>query len=367
MAGKAYLGIDAGTSVVKAAIFDENGDALAVQGRSIPLMHDRGGIKGAVEQDFDVILATMSAVVSDAIARGRAGAGVGGADRAGRRLLDHRREVPPGAPRPVVARRPGRRTGRRVGEVRRPAGGVRDQRRGDVPRRPGRLSEVARRERAADAGPRGHRGLLQGRALRPAHRRARHRPVGRVAALRRRHRHGLQRPRAGADRADRPALAAGPDRGPGARRRVARRGRGAARAARRHPGDLGPVRLPRVRLRLRRRLARDGGRRPAHRRHHAGLPGAPRRAGHLRRRGRVQRVHRQARPVAAGHAGDGRHRVAGLGAAHPRHRDQRRRGAAGQPARPGPTASTCCPTWPPPASAPRSSTRSRPARSPASA
>ena len=34
MAGKAYLGIDAGTSVVKAAIFDENGDALAVQGRS---------------------------------------------------------------------------------------------------------------------------------------------------------------------------------------------------------------------------------------------------------------------------------------------------------------------------------------------
>jgi len=68
MAGKTYLGVDAGTSVVKAAIFDENGDALAVQGRSIPLMHDRGGIKGAVEQDFEVILATMSAVVSDAIA-----------------------------------------------------------------------------------------------------------------------------------------------------------------------------------------------------------------------------------------------------------------------------------------------------------
>ena len=67
MAGKAYLGIDAGTSVVKAAIFDQNGDALAVQGRSIPLMHDRGGVRGAVEQDFDVILATMSAVVSDAI------------------------------------------------------------------------------------------------------------------------------------------------------------------------------------------------------------------------------------------------------------------------------------------------------------
>ena len=67
MAGKAYLGVDAGTSVVKAAIFDQNGDALAVQGRSIPLMHERGGQKGAVEQDFEVILATMSAVVADAI------------------------------------------------------------------------------------------------------------------------------------------------------------------------------------------------------------------------------------------------------------------------------------------------------------
>src|SRR4029079_12437191 len=41
--------------------------ALAVQGRSIPLMHDRAGVRGAVEQDFDVILATMSEVVSDAI------------------------------------------------------------------------------------------------------------------------------------------------------------------------------------------------------------------------------------------------------------------------------------------------------------
>ena len=67
MAGKAYLGIDAGTSVVKAAIFDENGDALAVQGRSIPLMHERAGVRGAVEQDFEVILATLSAVVSDAV------------------------------------------------------------------------------------------------------------------------------------------------------------------------------------------------------------------------------------------------------------------------------------------------------------
>ena len=33
MAGKTYLGIDAGTSVVKAAIFDQDGNALAVKGR----------------------------------------------------------------------------------------------------------------------------------------------------------------------------------------------------------------------------------------------------------------------------------------------------------------------------------------------
>ena len=67
MAGKSYLGIDAGTSMVKAAIFDESGDALAVQGRPIPLMHERGGIRGAVEQDFDVILATLAAVVTDTV------------------------------------------------------------------------------------------------------------------------------------------------------------------------------------------------------------------------------------------------------------------------------------------------------------
>ena len=54
MAGKkSFLGIDVSTSVVKAAIFDERGDALAVQGRPIPLMHGRGGVTGAVEQDFE--------------------------------------------------------------------------------------------------------------------------------------------------------------------------------------------------------------------------------------------------------------------------------------------------------------------------
>ena len=67
MTVRSYLGIDAGTSVVKAAIFDEHGEALAVQGRPIPLMHERGGVTGAVEQDLDVILATLAAVVSDAV------------------------------------------------------------------------------------------------------------------------------------------------------------------------------------------------------------------------------------------------------------------------------------------------------------
>jgi erythritol kinase (D-erythritol 1-phosphate-forming) len=67
MAGRSYLGIDLGTSMVKAAIFDENGDALAVAGRPAALMHERGGVKLAVEQDFGVVLETMSAVVADAI------------------------------------------------------------------------------------------------------------------------------------------------------------------------------------------------------------------------------------------------------------------------------------------------------------
>src|SRR6185312_5098268 len=68
MAGETYLGIDAGTSVVKAAIFDENGEALAVKGKPLDLTHGGGGITGAVEQDFNVIYDGFEEVVKAAIA-----------------------------------------------------------------------------------------------------------------------------------------------------------------------------------------------------------------------------------------------------------------------------------------------------------
>ena len=68
MAGQTFLGVDVGTSVVKAAVFDESGTALAVQGKPVPLIYDGGGISGAVEQDFELILATMGEVVQAAVA-----------------------------------------------------------------------------------------------------------------------------------------------------------------------------------------------------------------------------------------------------------------------------------------------------------
>ena len=68
MPGQPYLGVDAGTSVVKAAVFDEAGHALAVQGKPVPLIHDAGGITGAVEQDFEQILSTMGDVVKGVVA-----------------------------------------------------------------------------------------------------------------------------------------------------------------------------------------------------------------------------------------------------------------------------------------------------------
>ena len=76
MAGKTYLGIDAGTSVVKAAIFDEDGNALAVKGRPLDLMHGAAGSGGAVEQDFNVIYGRVRG--------GRAGRHQGGRRRRGR-------------------------------------------------------------------------------------------------------------------------------------------------------------------------------------------------------------------------------------------------------------------------------------------
>lgn len=59
------LGIDVGTSVVKAVLFDADGEALAVRGMPLELVH---GSAGAVEQDFEQILASLSTVVRGVLA-----------------------------------------------------------------------------------------------------------------------------------------------------------------------------------------------------------------------------------------------------------------------------------------------------------
>ncbi|MGW8527817.1 FGGY family carbohydrate kinase [Nocardiopsis sp. NPDC055824] len=58
--GRTLLGVDAGTSVVKAVVFDETGAALAVRGRGLAVAHGPGG---AVEQDLEHVLAGVAEVV----------------------------------------------------------------------------------------------------------------------------------------------------------------------------------------------------------------------------------------------------------------------------------------------------------------
>ncbi|WP_219420187.1 FGGY-family carbohydrate kinase [Pseudonocardia nigra] len=65
MSARTLLGIDAGTSVVKAALFDEAGGALAVAGRPVELRHGAGE---AVEQDLEHVLACVGAVVREVAA-----------------------------------------------------------------------------------------------------------------------------------------------------------------------------------------------------------------------------------------------------------------------------------------------------------
>ena len=64
MAGESYIGVDAGTSVGKAAVFDADGEELAVKSRPIDLEHGSGG---AVEQDFEAIHAGFEEVVKAAV------------------------------------------------------------------------------------------------------------------------------------------------------------------------------------------------------------------------------------------------------------------------------------------------------------
>jgi erythritol kinase len=59
---RTWLGIDAGTSVVKAALFDDEGEALAVAGRPLELVH---AADDGVEQDLDVIVAAIAQVTRE--------------------------------------------------------------------------------------------------------------------------------------------------------------------------------------------------------------------------------------------------------------------------------------------------------------
>jgi len=62
------LGIDVGTSVVKAVLFDAGGEALAVGGCPVELTHGGGGVAGAVEQDLEQVLARLGEVVHSVVA-----------------------------------------------------------------------------------------------------------------------------------------------------------------------------------------------------------------------------------------------------------------------------------------------------------
>jgi erythritol kinase len=59
---RTWLGIDAGTSVVKAALFDDEGEALAVAGRPLELIH---AADDGVEQDLDAIVAAIGDVARE--------------------------------------------------------------------------------------------------------------------------------------------------------------------------------------------------------------------------------------------------------------------------------------------------------------
>lgn len=64
-AGPVYIGVDAGTSLAKAAAFDERGTLLAVATRSLPLQHPG---PGRVEQDPAVIVDSIDAALAEVYA-----------------------------------------------------------------------------------------------------------------------------------------------------------------------------------------------------------------------------------------------------------------------------------------------------------
>src|SRR5690606_23549676 len=72
--GAMYAGIDVGTSVVKAAVFDEDGRALAVESRPARLL--RGDAR--VEQDTEAVVAAAGEVLGALAAHRPAAVGVTG-------------------------------------------------------------------------------------------------------------------------------------------------------------------------------------------------------------------------------------------------------------------------------------------------
>lgn len=65
MGADLYLGVDIGTSVTKAAVFDRDGDAVAVRARATRLSYPA---PGRVEQDLEEVLASVGEVAAGAVA-----------------------------------------------------------------------------------------------------------------------------------------------------------------------------------------------------------------------------------------------------------------------------------------------------------
>lgn len=65
MAAPVYFGVDAGTSMAKAAAFDERGEMITVAARAVPLLHPGAG---RVEQDPEMIVASVHAVLAEVCA-----------------------------------------------------------------------------------------------------------------------------------------------------------------------------------------------------------------------------------------------------------------------------------------------------------
>lgn len=60
-----YIGVDVGTSMAKAAVFDASGELTAVASRPVPLQHPRPGF---VEQDPEVIVRSVQEVLDEVVA-----------------------------------------------------------------------------------------------------------------------------------------------------------------------------------------------------------------------------------------------------------------------------------------------------------